>query len=398
MANKPFRFLSLPAEIREHVYRELLCTANNRCDLGEGEHLYRFDLSLFYVNRQIYYEARKVFGQENIFVRIETPWAEAAQHIAGEGQVPILVQDPKADRFEHYHLSVAIDAAHYQYLEHESRRLVIMADDLPTFCKMWFYSDLSHPYLNSHLDLVLHIRNPYSTSLEQTPVPKALQQKLLEPFGMVKGLNTVSVHGEHYASLQKSMRDAMAIPPSSPEECLDAATKLKDAGNAALAKNNPHEALKLYNDAFAAIHIICRGRRRHIWADAFFEKELAGGLYDGKHGQMIRLLLRVRLVANTVQAYLKLENYEEARFWGMRSIQLMRQATGVGEEGREEDEVMLDFVGATEMGKIYYRTGIACRELDDKSEARKLLRVAAMYLPHDQKVQEALASVALRIG
>lgn len=395
MASKPFRFLHLPAEIREHVYRELLCTANNRQDLGEGNYRYRFDFSLFRANRQICYEARKVFRQENVFVRIETPWAEAAHHIAVEGQVPILIEGNKADRFEHHHLAVVIDTTQFQSLDNESRRLVIMADDLPTFCKMWFYSDLSHPFLNGHLDLLLHIRNPYSTPLEQGSVPKALQQKLLEPFGMVKGLNSVEVQGEHYASIEKSMRDAMAVPHTSPEECIETATKLKDTGNAALAKGNCHEALDLYNRAFAAIHVVCNGRRRHIWADAFFEKELEGGAYNGKHGQIMRLLLRVRLVANTVQAYLKLEDYEEARFWGMRSINLMRQATGADDE---DDEPMLDFVAANEMGKIYYRTAIACRELDDTSEARKLLRVARLYLPQDQKVQEALASVALRLG
>lgn len=50
------------------------------------------------------------------------------------------------------------------------------------------------------------------------------------------------------------------------------------------------------------------------------------------------------------------------------------------------------------VGKIYYRTGVAFKELDDKARARKLLRVAAVYLPRDEHVKRELAACALRLG
>ena len=136
--------------------------------------------------------------------------------------------------------------------------------------------------------------------------------------------------------------------------------------------------------------IICDGRRRSIWGDAYFQVQCKGGAFDGQEAQIVRLVLRVRLVSNSVMAYLKLEDYEEARFWGMRSINMMRGSL-------DGDEIMMGFEGAPEVGKIYYRTGIACREMGDKSEAHDLLKIAVKYLPNDRIVQKDLAALSPRI-
>jgi tetratricopeptide (TPR) repeat protein len=187
------------------------------------------------------------------------------------------------------------------------------------------------------------------------------------------------------------MRETMAIPYDTPEFCLEEATKLKDAGNVAL-KTSPRRAIELYVEAFKKLHIICIGRRRSIWGDAWFNTQISSGRFDGQHGQVVRMVLRVRLVANTVKAYLDLEEWDEAIFWGMRTINLMREAIG------EEDVAIMGFPAADEIGKIYYRTGFAYKKTGDDSEARRLLRVASEYLPNDQIIRKELASVALQIG
>jgi hypothetical protein len=63
-----------------------------------------------------------------------------------------------------------------------------------------------------------------------------------------------------------------------------------------------------------------------------------------------------------------------------------------------EQEAILTFAAAPQMGKIYYRTAVAFKELGEKSEARKLLRVAAVYLPRDESVKKEIAECALRLG
>jgi len=268
---------------------------------------------------------------------------------------------------------------------------------------MWFYSGLSHPELNPNLRLTLEVRKPVAIANrdeeggkeeERKQIPNAIQRQFFEPFGQVKELQDVKVYGEYNSFIAKEMRDAMDVPYVSPKECLERSTKEKDDGNAELAKGNTAKAREHYIQAFKEVHIICEGRRRNIWGDAFFVQELEGGQYDGHQGHVVRLTLRVKLVANMIQTYIKDENWDEAVFWGMRSINMMREAN----PDADEEMVMLGWPGADSVGKIYYRTGYAYKMLDDKSEARKLYRVAARYLPRDEIVQRELASVALRLG
>lgn len=80
---------------------------------------------------------------------------------------------------------------------------------------------------------------------------------------------------------------------------------------------------------------------------------------------------------------------------------MLRQAIGLlpdQEASRAQDEAVLDFVAANEMGKIYYRTALASKALDEMSSARKLLKVAQVYLPHDKNIANEIGACALRLG
>ncbi|MCJ1440200.1 MAG: hypothetical protein MMC23_000683 [Stictis urceolatum] len=391
-SQEQIRLLDLPAEIRELIYHEILDARKNVVDYEHDYKAYKFDLSIFRVNQQIYHEARRVFRRNNIFVAIESPWTQAEEHAAMEGQVPVLVPSHKSAKFTDYYMKVVVDAQYYAAMMAEARfKFIVLIDDLPRFTRMWYYQDLTHRGLNNHLRLTLQLKYPYASDYDDKPIPKAIQKQLMEPFGMIKGLQDVRIEGEHYASIKKAMQDAMDAPYKSPEDCLDDCTRFKDDGNAAFAKQLYREAILLYVEAFRAIHIICNGRRRAIWGDAFFQKDLVGGRYDRQEGLIVRLRLRTMLVANVVECHLKLHEYDDAKFWGMRTITMMRDAL-------DNEDFMPGFVAAAPMGKIYYRTALAYRELGDKDEARPLLRVAEQYLPNDQNVKNAIASVALRLG
>jgi len=78
---------------------------------------------------------------------------------------------------------------------------------------------------------------------------------------------------------------------------------------------------------------------------------------------------------------------------------MIRQAAGIdGDDASAEDEAMTNFVAATDMGKIYYRTALAAKALDEMSQARKLLKVAQIYMPWDPMIQKEVAACALRLG
>lgn len=400
----PPQLLNLPPEIREEIYSLILTPNANRLHNPDKYTDYDFHdaLVLFKLNKQIYVEARKVWRDLNVFVRIETPFERAQQFVALEGHTPILVKGKRAKLFNDHSMTVRIGAPFSGMYEMESYEFVILLEDLDKFTRTWYYADLSQPELNSYLNLTLALRDPYTPEWEEKRIPRATQRKLLMPFGMIKNLEALDVTGEPrpFPAIVSELREEQAKPHLSPEHCLRETARLKAEGNAALSEARYEEALQLYTQAWAAMHIVVAGRQRHIHGDAFFGRELHEPPYAGKNGSAERLILRVQLVANTCLAYLKLKDYDEAIFWGTRTINMIREAMGVDEnaEIRPEDEAVLGFPAADQMGKIYYRTALAFKERDDKDTARKLLRVAKVYLPRDAVVSRELAACALRIG
>ncbi|GAB7349818.1 hypothetical protein MBLNU459_g0526t1 [Dothideomycetes sp. NU459] len=398
------QLLDLPPEIRTHIYSYIFHPSANCLDLGEGYESYHFSkaLQLFLVNKQVYYESRKVFYDLNTFVRIATPWKDAKHHVSVEGYVYIIVAGAAAAKFNKHSLSVTVDAPRHN-LHNDLDQFIILVDDLDKFCRSWFYSSLSMPSLNSHLTLSLNLRDPFTPADEDKHVTKFKQRRLFEPFGQVKDLQRVVISGEPepFQSVIKEMRGTMAIPFDSPEKCLQEATRLKDEGNVHLQASRYTEALESYRLAWLAMHIIIKGRTRHVHGDQWFDRRLEEEPFAGQHGGTVRVILRIRLVANTVLTYLKLEQYDMAILTGMRTIKVMRSSIGLSEDEAASDpsqEALTQFAAAPEMGKIYYRTALAWKATGDKSEARALLKVAMVYLPNDRIVQKEMAACALAIG
>lgn len=386
--------LRLPVELREHIYSYILRPASNQwVDVNDDSIHYQYDLRLFRANKQVYAEAERIFRRENVFIRIQTIWSGVHHYLGVESRVPIVGHGSKADKCVGESLFVDVDAPAAPSHDKGSHRLIVLLEDLPTFCKTWFYSEITHPHFNKDLRLTLVLKNLLPNGTKQDPLPTSLQQKLLSPFGSIKNLAEVRIRGEYDGTIADAMRRDMAVPYTSPEDCIEETVRLKDLGNAALKDRKPEQALQLYLDAFEAMHIVCTGRRRSIWADRFFYKQLEGGIFSGQDGSLVRLILRVKLTANVMLAYLKMSAYEETCFWGLRSINLLRKAVG-----NESDEVVTGFPAPTEMGKIYYRTGVACKATGDDSLARRFFRTALAYLPYDEQIKKDLASVALRLG
>ncbi|KJY02573.1 hypothetical protein TI39_contig41g00007 [Zymoseptoria brevis] len=401
---EPSKFLTVPAEIRELIYREILHPDANRVYYEDEYTHYNYApaLVLFKLNRQIWHESRKIFRDLNVFVRVETPWPEAQDHVALKGHVPILISKDKARKFQDHSLEVGIDAPDHTNPDIETQCFVLLLEDLHKFTRTWFYADLSHPGMNNYLRLNLTLRDPYTPAWEEGRIPKSLQRRLLLPFGEVRNLKDTVICGElkPYRAIVQELRDHQAEPHVSPESCLRESTSLKLAGNEALRAENYQSALKLYNESWLAMHIVIKGRQRHIHADAYFEKILTEEPFVQKNGQQQRLILRVQLVANTCLVYLKLKEYENCVFWGMRTINVVREAVGVDERTMisPEEEAVRGFPAADQMGKIYYRVALALKELGDVSEARRLLKVARIYLPRDENVMREVAATALKLG
>ncbi|KAL8778447.1 MAG: hypothetical protein Q9203_002316 [Teloschistes exilis] len=390
-----FAFLDLPAEIRDQIYHEVLSTANaRRPPLKDDEPgTFEFDLGILRVNKQIHHEAKKAF-EDNVFIKITTPWSESIDHISSEGRVPIITKGEPADDFQSFHLWVWIDAPGVPY-RGVAYSMVISLDDLLAFTRMWRFSNLNHQGLNPHLRLKLTLQDPH---VPNRKIQKSLQSALLQPFGQVKDLQSFSVEGAMVLpSVEEALKTEQAMPDPSPEESLARATALKATGNQSLQAGEYAAALQQYTDAFAAIHITVSGRKRYIHADGYYYRELTSGPHQGQRSDYARLIIRAQLVANVMQVYLKMQEWEDARFWGKRSINLFRSSL-TGEIDADlggdrsswawvQESATMGFPARTEMGKIMYRTALASHELGRQDEVANLMTAAAVYLPHDQIVQ-----------
>ena len=397
-------FLHYPPEIREQIYSDILSTVSSKVESDDPEEPahYEYQLAILRTCRQIHREAKKVF-QDNVFIKITTPWPDAIDHIRSEGKVPSVTTGDKADIFRDFHLWVFIDAPRTPSPHHHGTcSMVISLEDLQSFNEFWHFSNLNHHGLNQHLRLQLTIQDPH---VPDRKIPKALQTRLLLPFGMIKELDAFEVHGSKLLpSVDEALKKERAIPDPTPEQCLEKGVSLKDAGNALLKIGLYHQALEKYIDAFGAIHIYVSGRVRHVHCEGFYIRPLVSGIYKGQRGDYARMILRTQLVANIVLAFLKLEDFAEAYFWGKRSIVLFRQSV----TGEQSDEIgdddqdwlywlsriqLIRFAAQDAMGKMFYRTALASRALGKVSEVKVLMKAAAVYLPGDEKVLEEIKAL-----
>lgn len=267
----------------------------------------------------------------------------AANHIASEGLVPIVCTDASAATFSSHAAVVQITAPFHQAVPEHT--VIVLLDDLHLFTQTWFYSALSYPMLNDRLSTTFELRNP------STPV--GVQKRLLLPFTQIKGLYQMEVRG--YADgIKRALEAGMAVPIRGLAECCDAAVCEMERGDAEMQEGRAQEALDAYIAAFRAIHILIHNRTRRVLADVFFHASITTGRFAGQTGMTVRVVLRLKLVARVVLAHLRLGSPDEAAFWGMRSIRIMRESMDV-----EFEDFLAEFVGGEDVGLIYVRTGVA---------------------------------------
>ncbi|CAI6334788.1 unnamed protein product [Periconia digitata] len=370
MAEPRSLFLRLPLELREHIYSYYFRPAD-RLDVSNfAGGLYRFEFDLLRVNKQVHLEAHNLWRRKfAYFVRLQTLWPNAVHHISNEGLVPIVAYGPRASNFKEH--AFLLEVSSHQDPDQSEHPMIMLLDDIPQFAQTWFYSGLTYPGLNEALNLKCTARNleqrGTSSNIleddEKSTIPLDMQKRLLLPFGKIKGLS-----GTQLAHFDKSVEDdlltAMAAPYPPVHECFEECITLIEKGDELLSITprtigTARSALESFFAAFHAMHILIDGRKRRVLADAYFHENITEGRFKGQMGSAIRIILRIRLVSRCVLAYLRMGEYGEAAFWGMRSVRIMSE-----QMSSEFDAFIADYIGSEDMGMINARTAIAFTMLE----------------------------------
>ncbi|OCK76671.1 hypothetical protein K432DRAFT_385248 [Lepidopterella palustris CBS 459.81] len=99
---KPFRFLALPGEIRNIIYKIVLCTTyppthserprgQSVADIVSVRH--SIEPQLLRVSKQVYKEANDVMLKTNLFIRITSNGVDSFSHFLLYNRIPILTLD-----------------------------------------------------------------------------------------------------------------------------------------------------------------------------------------------------------------------------------------------------------------------------------------------------------------
>jgi hypothetical protein len=281
---------------------------------------------------------------------------DQVNHISQDGLVPIVAAGKQGKQFRRHHQLVEISApVHKAQSEHV---IVVLLEDLHLFCQVWFYSALSYPALNHHLRTTFTLQDPYYPA-DPKPIPIQLQKRLLFPFEVIKGLYQTEIEG-YDEGVKAELEKLMAKPTDTVQKCCEDCADLMTQGDRTLADGNATKSIELYIQAFRSIHIIITGRTRRVLGDPFFHDSIESGRFSGQSGTTVRVILRIKLVHRVVAAYIKLSQWEEAAFWGMRSIRIMRDAMET-----EFEEFLSEFVGAEDVGLLYLHTAMAMKKMEE---------------------------------
>ena len=385
-------FLGLPLELRQEIYRNLLNTRRTRIDLGLGRARYSLHPAVLASNRQIHAEATEIL-LENKFINIVTSWTSFKQDVLVQGKFPVIAEGEWSSwSFMGFHMLVLLEfmgdantSVYYNYLT--------CLDDLPHLCRLLFYASCQGPNFSSLLHITLAIENPRERS-KKTVVPKALQESLMMPFGILKGLHGLTLKGARNKDVEKELRNAMKIPNPTAAEYLEEAAKLKDAGNVAFKAGDYALSIKTYIQAYEAMHFIVDGKRFAIMLDGYFASNpLTGGRFNGQRGDLVRHHLGSQLNWNILQAYLKMEDWEQAYFWGERAISDIEYA--------DVQQSILDgtpnVVTRAEKAKVYWRMAVASKALDRKQVWARSLMKAFSFAPEDKAIKRELEALEKRL-
>ncbi|KAF2871153.1 hypothetical protein BDV95DRAFT_521672 [Massariosphaeria phaeospora] len=267
-----FRFHDLPSEIRNKIYRELLCNwkalpttvdASSMSSLEPARHA--IDTAILRTSKTVYREAYDVMLKTNRFVKVTSVQGLPMQLVLNTLRVPIVTSHGSVvNRFKDYVLAIHLDTARTSAIpdDLESTRLdpctlMILHRDLGKLCLALADGDAFTRGFTKNLHVSITVApvlagppTKHAASLEDF-FSEATQKALLAPFkARLRGYKNVEINGHVAQSLARDVRDEMAQDRcADPDQILSDFAAAKEKGSQLFKDGEIAQAKLAWQDA-----------------------------------------------------------------------------------------------------------------------------------------------------
>ncbi|CAG9994432.1 unnamed protein product [Clonostachys byssicola] len=386
MPPEPFRFTGLPSELRNRVYKLLLCDVEEPEDYTNSENVpetiarakHNVQTSILAVNRQIHTEAKDVLYREIKFVRfgatMEVPNIHVLKSLVKNRCVPVFTMDKNVvGRFSGHVLSYTL-VQHLTELPCSSFSCLITHRDLDLFCRALGHAEAAIPGFWSAVSHTITMCAPY-----QIPpsAAKIHQETLLAPLRRhLRGLEDVVVQGEVDEALATAVADQLkSYVIEEPEVLLEKVRALKEAGTVYFRQGDS----RLCSESWSrACNEIRRVRGGAMWATLVSDPEFVRDLAE------LYFILNINLSQNTIKDMDgSLFHPELAPRQASMSLLALRNAY----QGLAGCKMYWQPSDA-QMAKLLFRKAKTHRLSNDYADAFETIELAENLLPDDEAIQE----------
>ena len=244
--SKAFRILSLPRELRDHIYRELLLA-----DKAPAKETFKFALepAILRVKKQMYKECSRILYEENTWVLITVNWRNIANllpnpnHVyvshSSAGHLGALIRKP----------ALQVDLRH-QCIETQSAQESILFIAHRVFCDIRYLTGGHNP---KQIDFNVQ----FDPRISRKP---KVREDLLFKLHDIRGVGKTVVTGIETVSIANELATLMMTPMKSVYELSERADAYKKRGDQCFALGNSEDAKLFYCEGISYLD----WARRHV--------------------------------------------------------------------------------------------------------------------------------------
>jgi hypothetical protein len=408
-----FRFLDLPREIRDKIYRISLCSFEPRPTtvtvplhsleedilIGGPEYAkHAVSTAILRVSRQTHKEGYDAMVKTNKFVRITSNGGLPLKLLLKHLRVPIVAEKRASILFPGYVLSMLLrcqfsyDDEHQEpLLDTEPCSLMLLGRDMDVFCDILMDGDTYMRNFGTRvaIEIVLApdsllVTKPYKDSLAGF-FSDVTQQSLLSPFrSRLRGFKKVKVRGLVSRDLARAVeKEITQDRASDPETVLREYQGQKDEGQALFKARKTEDACLKWQDASLEIEQL---QASSSWATLTTK----GGLPFVSRLAEMYFLMKLNI------AHVSINGMSNNQFG---ADMFAEDATKMAFRSLKKGYWMPDYQwkpNDVQRAKLFYRQALLYRMTDNVDMADtsvKLIETARRLLPQDAGIERELAAI-----